>query len=206
MLDLLRTHARSWLIKTILGLIVASFALFFGYTEFRERSLEGDRWAAKVDDLLIPRRRLAREIEQNLDEGVDEHIRKLLEGHLLNQWVQQDVAYLFAGSLGIHLSDQAVVRRIQAMPVFSSGGSFDLLRYRQIRLAHQQETGEELEMLIRKDLAREWLDRLAEASFSPWEQEWEKLSAKKIPPGLWLSRWIDKFREKTDVEFYRGSS
>lgn len=210
MLNLLRRHASSWLIKLVLSLIIISFILFFGYTRYQSRALKLDRVVATVGKIPITRQNFEVTLDDRQEEmrktfkDLDATVKGFLETNLLQQMIFQNLAFLYTESLGIQVSDQELAQKIRSLPVFAPQGVFDLELYQRHRLIHKNRTGEDLENLLRKDLALEWLNRIAEVCFNPWETERHKQVP--IPPEVLLSKWIEQFRDRTKIELYRNPS
>ena len=227
MLNVMRKYAGTWLIKMILALIILSFILFFGYTRIQSRYAEGQRFVAGVGSYPIPRQKfdlLYQErlgpLRESFKGEIPENFEKMFRDNLLNQLVAREIHVLFAESLGLYSSDEELADRIQKNLKPNSGGVFDLHFYQNtFRPRYQNQTGEDYEEALRKEVSLEKLDRLADSCFGPWEKELSKSLAtiqtkkkKEQPPvetaaaNSLLSPWVDQFREKIRIEFYRNPS
>lgn len=205
MLDTLRRHASSWIVKTILGLIIASFALFFGYSQLRSQIIDAQQSVAKVGSIPIGRQKFEILLDQNLESirqsnpTLPPEIENFLKQTLLQQLIDQEVTTLYAEEIGIQISDQAIAEKIRN--IFSNQGAFDFGAYQQQRQSTLNRTGEDIEDLIRKELAQQELRRIAQLCFLPWDEQTPFLS-----PDLLLSKWIEQFRETVTIELYPGNS
>jgi len=216
MLDLLRRHAESWVIKVVLIMIVLSFALFFGYSDYSGQLREAEVVVAKVEGVTIPRQRFNRLVEVQLNElrkkensPVD--LEPLLRQALLQQLISREVSFRFAVQQGIRAPDQAVARSIHLHPALSPNGFFEPQLYDIHRRAYEATYGEDYEEALRRELTLERLDELARICFAPWTEAMEHAlpepsDSQGITPEKILNRWIEKFREKADIEVYPNPS
>ena len=215
MLGSMRKHAGSWVIKLVFGLIILSFALFFGYNQIESSRVEAERLMALVGDRPISRQ----EYEARLDEAYDRireslkgeappNLETLLKSTILQQLISREVSCLFANSLGIEVSDPSVARAIQQDPSFSPQGTFDLAGYQRYRSLYRQRYGEDWEMELRKRLALERLEAFGEIAFGPWNRVLQEPDPKAAPidSRQLLSQWMDPFRERTKIKLYRNRS
>src|SRR3989338_3361257 len=98
MLDQLRKNASSIIIKVILGLIILSFMLFFGYSQIESQRTESLRWAATVNGIPIPRQKFEIYLDQSLQnasqsfkDGLPPEFEKILRNNLIQQLVSEKV-------------------------------------------------------------------------------------------------------------------
>ncbi|MBI4197308.1 MAG: SurA N-terminal domain-containing protein [Deltaproteobacteria bacterium] len=212
MLDLLRRRASSWLIKAMLAVIVLSFALYFGYTQIEYQRQRSKQSIAVVGDTVIPRQTFDVFLENNLSqlrqssrEELPENFETFLKQNLLQQLVAQEVAHLYALSLGIRVPDKKVAEAIQENSMFVKNGVFDYEFYHNnYRPYFNKRFGEDFEKVVKKELALNYLSRLSSLCYDPWEgvlrqsnREEKNLSSSQI-----LSRWIEHFREQTKIQIY----
>ncbi len=135
MLDLMRKHAGSWMIKVALGGIIVVFIFFFGWSGPGDKS---GNYAAKVNDTIITSDRFHNVYETRL-----ETIRNRFQGNIppelfqklnLKKSVMQDLvnqALLLqeANRLGLFVNDSDLVQDIQTNPAFQTNGAFDKYLY-----------------------------------------------------------------------------
>ena len=149
MLDLMRKHARNWIMKVLLGIIIVVFVFYFG-------SMGGSRQAevvATVDGKTIGYADLQKEY-QNLVQYyrqrlggmmTDEMLKGLnLKQQALDNLVQQAMILQKAKELDLTVTDRDVQDSIMAIPAFRRGGAFDERTYSQV-LRHNKLTPEEFE-------------------------------------------------------------
>lgn len=203
MLNYLRRHAGNWLIKTALAMIIGAFALFFGYTRFQSRTLKGERLVAMVGEAPITRERFQAVYEDSLERmreslkgDVPENLQTFLKNQLTVQLIAEEVAALYARSLGFEVSDEAIAKTIRENPSFAENGAFEPERYRRYRLFYRHRYGEDLEERLRGDLLRDRLERLGQVCFGPWQKEL------KTSPSLLIRPWMDRFRGGIKIELY----
>ena len=154
MLQFMRKHAQSWLIKLLLGLIIVVFVLYFGSTRWREpadslvtignRVITFSDYRKEYQNLLeMYRQRLG----QNLTEDVVKSLN--LKQQALDNLINQTVLLTKAEEMGIRVSDEEVQAIIAIQPAFQRDGVFDPKRYEQL-LRYQKMSPEEFEALQKK--------------------------------------------------------
>jgi peptidyl-prolyl cis-trans isomerase D len=135
-LDLMRKHARSWLIKVALGGVIIVFIFWYGWSGPGEQS---STFLAKVDGTIITadeyrqvydseleklRQRFRGGIPADLLEKMD--LKKTIAQNLINQ------ALLIheAKRLGISVTNEELIDDIRSTPLFQHNGVFDDAIYR----------------------------------------------------------------------------
>ncbi|MBI4374159.1 MAG: SurA N-terminal domain-containing protein [Deltaproteobacteria bacterium] len=213
MLHIMRKRAGSWVIKGVLLLIVLSFALFFGYTQFDEGGLGREEAIVRVGKEVISRQKLEMLFEESVSrmkesfkEGMPKETEQFYRQNLTEQLISQELAFLYARRLGLDTSDKALAREIQGNPNFLKNGLFDLQTYHDRWLPYYRRTyGEEFEEALRRDLTRQKLLQVGDLLYEPWKKVLEnsrKEGDPVISSGTLLSYWIGDFREQTDIELY----
>ena len=136
MLDLMRKHATSWLIKIMLGGIIIAFVFWFGWGGSGQKS---ERYLAKVNDEIISdddfRRVYELEIEKRKRQFkgamTPDLIEKLnLKKTVLQEMINQVLLGQEAQRLGLFVTDEDLLRDIRSNPNFQSNGRFDEGMYR----------------------------------------------------------------------------
>lgn len=181
MLDFMRKNASSWLIKVMLGLISLSFALFFGYSAFR-RGVGGNS-AAVVGDQDIPLEQFQRSydaashrLQDDFPDGLPPDMTRFLRSNVLEQLINREVAILYAHSLGLRVSDEAVARIIRNQSQFYVDGVFNMEYYqKQFRPFYLRRYGLDYEQAIRHDLLLEQLQTFERTAQLPSleEADWQ---------------------------------
>lgn len=137
MLDLMRKHARSWLIKVALGGVIIVFIFWYGWSGPGEKSRG---YLAKVNGTVI-----GLDYYYRVYDSEYEKIRMRFKGHvpagLLEKLdLKKNVAMglihrlllLQEGQrLGLRITDEDLRRDILTNPLFQRGGSFDEAIYRE---------------------------------------------------------------------------
>jgi peptidyl-prolyl cis-trans isomerase D len=163
MLNVLRKHATSWIIKVALGLIVIVFISWGGYS-YKDR--EAGRLAKvyeqyityneyrKVYDQLVEnyRRQLGKAFSQDFIEKLK------LKDQALDLLINQHIVTRAAGELGLTTTPQEIQNAILRYPVFQNQGKFDQVRYVEL-LRMNQLTPE----MFEQQLSEELLQRKVEA-------------------------------------------
>ena len=140
MLELMRKHAKNWLMKFLLGMIVIVFIFYFG----TQRGNEQTETVAIVDGKEIAlaqvqkeyselvefyRRQYGNDLPDELLKGLD------LKQRALNNLISQAILVEKADGLGIAATGEEVRSFIMAYPAFQRGGAFDeALYHRMLRV------------------------------------------------------------------------
>lgn len=182
MLDLMRRHASSWLIKVILGAIIVSFVFFFGYSSYR-KGMRGGRVGAqgaavaKVNGTPVSESEFEFFFDRNFErmkqsfggKEIPAFVRQLAEGSTLQQLVGREVALQLADGLGIAVSDAELADTIRQSQAAQMGGEFDPIAYRHTFLpSFRSRHGMDFEQFVRQDLRLSALqDLLSSADRTP---------------------------------------
>jgi peptidyl-prolyl cis-trans isomerase D len=156
MLDLVRKHARSWLIKVALFLIVIVFIFWGGYS-YKTRQ-EGQM--ARVGDYYISvneydkyYNQLVEMYRQQFRDSFSEDLMRQmnLKKQALNLLIDRRVVSKVAQELGLTATSQEIQQKVLEFPAFQTEGRFDKKRYdfvlRQNRLTpetFEQQMGQDL--------------------------------------------------------------
>lgn len=163
MLNRMRQSAGSWLIKGLLVLLVASFAVW-GVEDMFRVNLD-ELVVAEVGDTDVP----AYEVENALRDEVA-RFRQMSGGQIdlppamvgaiaegvVGRLVTQALYVGEARELGIDASDEIIARQIRNDPAFQSSGGFDRFRFEQL-LRNQGLSEAGFIQLMRRDLMRQQL-------------------------------------------------
>jgi len=135
-LDLMRKHAQSWLIKVALGGIIVVFVFWYGWSGRGDKSRS---YAAKVNDTVISYDQFYNVYETELEKirlrfkGAlpPDLVEKLnLKKNVVTGLVHQLLILQEAARLGMFVTDEDLVRDIRSNPVFHRNGVFDEGVYR----------------------------------------------------------------------------
>lgn len=136
MLDLMRKHARNWLMKVLLGIIIVVFIFYFGSIGGKQQA----ETVATVNGKAIAYVDVAKEYQnliqfyrQRLGPALnDEALNRLnLKQLALDNLIQQAIVLQKAREMQLTISDEEVKASILTMPAFQRGGSFDERIYQQ---------------------------------------------------------------------------
>ncbi|MCC7167096.1 MAG: SurA N-terminal domain-containing protein [Rhodospirillales bacterium] len=161
MLDVLRQHSKSWVIRILFMLLAISF-VGWGVGDF-VRSVGRDDNAIQVGDVKVG----VREVQKEFDRDIA-RLRPLFGGKLTNEQarqmglldntIQQIVSRLLveeeARNLGVKVNEADLRRQIEILPAFQNEqGKFDRLLFQQT-LANNNFSEGEFVALLRRDLTR----------------------------------------------------
>ncbi len=164
MLQFMRKHARSWIMKVLLGLIIVVFVFYFGSLRW-SREAES---VAEVDGKYITYADYRRELQNTLDmyrqtfggNIPDEMMKNLnIKERVLDNLVNQAVLVNIADRMNINASDEEVQRYISTYPAFQRNGVFDERLYQQA-LKYNRTSAEDFEAAQRKGLRITKLERM----------------------------------------------
>lgn len=178
MLDVMRKHAGSWMIKVILIAIVIVF-VFWGVGDFKSRRASQ---AASVNGEIITLadyqrayNTLVEQYRQQFGANLDENMLALfrVKEQALEQLINHTILIQEARKLGLTVSDAEVATAIRDMPFFHVDGVFDSRRYHAM-LSQAHLTPEGFEDEQRKSLLGEKLTRLISGAAKLSDQEIEE--------------------------------
>ncbi|RME61799.1 MAG: hypothetical protein D6782_13435, partial [Alphaproteobacteria bacterium] len=161
MLSNIRQGLNSFLVLLLMGLLIASFAVWGIGDVFRSG---GSTVLAKVGSQEIAARDFVRRFEnlvrdnqaRNPDFTVQTALAQGLDRQLLSVLIQSAAIDAAAQALGVAASDDQVRQQIAALPAFQVAGRFDMGTYR-LALERNQISEKELFASIRAELTREML-------------------------------------------------
>lgn len=159
MLQSMRQHATSWVVKILFGLLILSFGLWGINDIFLG---ERDPTVAKVAGTKIPLSQLNDAVKQEVERFqpifggalYSQQAKQLgLVDQALERLIDRAVFNKAANDLGLAVGDQMVVRHIQNEPAFRNAlGQFDRSHFQQVLMANNL-TEERYVSLLRRDLA-----------------------------------------------------
>ena len=137
MLNLMRKHAGSWIIKFILGAVVLAF-IPFGYGIYQDRR---DAEVAKVngesilyDDFNRVYNNLIVQMRQNFGDSLNEDMIKMLQlkQQAIDRLIEEKLLLTEAQRLNLRVSDEELAETIGGFEAFQTAGVFDSRRYEYI--------------------------------------------------------------------------
>jgi peptidyl-prolyl cis-trans isomerase D len=136
MLDLMRKHARNWIMKVLLGIIIVVFVFYFGSISGKQQA----ETVAVVDGKAVAYVDWAREYQnliayyrQRFGPTLNDEVLKQLnlKQVALDNLMQQAIVMQKAKDMRLTVSDEEVRMSILAMPAFQREGVFDEKSYQQ---------------------------------------------------------------------------
>ncbi|MBN2251081.1 MAG: peptidylprolyl isomerase, partial [Candidatus Altiarchaeota archaeon] len=171
----MRKHARNWLMKVVLGIIIVVFVFYFGSMRGKQET----ETIALVDGSRIAYAEFRNEYDRLLDFYrqrygeylTDDLIKKInLKQQTFDGILGQAVIISKANELKLAVSDDEVKASISSYPGFQKNGVFNNDLY-QRALRYQRMTPEAFEAIQRKSLKIGKLERLIRESAKVSEQE-----------------------------------
>lgn len=188
MLQFMRDRASSWMIKTVLAIIVLAF-MFMGVGNFGRKA---NNVAATVNGEPISVRQFYDSYYKMLDMYrqqfggalTDEMLERMnLKEKTLAQLITKTLILQKADDLGLVVSDDELAKSISHMQVFQKDGAFDNERYSRL-LKHNRMTPETFEAELRQELIVNKLQdfitnsvKVSEAEAAEW-YNWENSRVK----------------------------
>ncbi len=159
MLDIMRKHTRSWVIKIIFTAIILSFIFFFGYSQM-QRGGAGTSVAATVNGEAIPMGEYkialtdAREFYRNMFKNeIPEQMWPQIRQSALLKVISQALMAQFAETIGFHVTDLEIYELIQQNPNFQKDGIFSPSSYKTVFLPYfERRFGLNYEDLLRQEM------------------------------------------------------
>lgn len=140
MLDFVRRHATSWLVKVALFLIIIVFIFWGGYTyqSLKENQIAqvGDHYIS-IRDYNDAYNHLVENYRRRLGPGFSEEMIKRfnVKQQALDQLINHYLVMDAARKMGIVVTDREIQQRVLEFPVFQVDGRFDQKRY--VGILHQ---------------------------------------------------------------------
>lgn len=175
MLDIMRRHARNWLMKLILGIIIVVFVFYFGSMGGRQRAER----IAIIDGKPVVYADFQREYQNLIDvyrqrfgQGLTEEMVKglNLKRQALDNLINQAVILKKAEEMNILVTENDVKAAILSYPAFQRNGAFDQRIYEQTLRASKM-APEEFESIQKKMLVTARLEQLIQDGVKVSDQE-----------------------------------
>ena len=156
MLELMRKHARNWLMKVLLGIIIIVFIFYFGSTRGRDKA----EAIAMIDGKTVSYIDFHKEFQNLVDfyrqryggNLTDEMIKGLnLKQQAYDNLIHQAIILQKAADLNLVVTDEEVRASILSNPAFHRGGIFDERIYQQI-LRYNKVTPSDFESVQKKGM------------------------------------------------------
>ena len=175
LLSLMRRHAKSWLIKFLIGMIAVVFIFYFGYSFTSRRGVKiayvngepisGMEYQKEYRQHLEALQRAYKNVwSENLIEEFD------LKNRALQELINAKLVSQEARKIGLDITEKEIQSEILAYPAFQYRGRFDESRYREL-LSRNRMKPEDFEASIAQGLLQRKLRQFL-MTFSPvTEQE-----------------------------------
>ena len=175
MLNLMRKHARNWLMKLILGIIIVVFVFYFGSMGDRQKAER----IARIDGKPIVQADFQREYQNLVDMYrqrfgqalTDEMIKAMnLKKQAFDNLMNQAVIMAKAEAMNIRVTDEDVKAAILSYPAFQRDGVFNERIYQEV-LRSSKMTPEEFEKFQEKMLTTMRVEDLIQDAVKVTDQE-----------------------------------
>ena len=175
LLSLMRKHAQSWMIKSVIGMIALVFIFYFGYSF---KSDEGIK-VAEVNGESIGRVEYETAYRDMVNRLQNEYksvwTDKLIEAfdlknRALEALIEQKIINQEAKKLGLMVTKNEIRERILEVPAFLTDSRFDENRYRYL-LANNHTTPEAFEKSLSQELLQQKLIQFLTTFLVPSDQE-----------------------------------
>ena len=169
-LSLMRRHAKSWLIKFLIGMIAVVFIFYFGYS-FTSRSgvkiayVNGEPISGVEYQKTY--RRLLEALQRDYKNAWSENLIEVfdLKNRALENLINGKLVSQEARKIGLDITDKEIQNEILAYPAFQYKGRFDESRYRTL-LSQNRMKPEDFEVSIAQELLQRKLRQFL-MTFSP---------------------------------------
>ncbi|MDQ5986073.1 MAG: Peptidyl-prolyl cis-trans isomerase D [Syntrophus sp. SKADARSKE-3] len=175
MLDLMRQHAKNWMMKAILGIIIIVFVFYFGSTSGRNKADA----LVTIDGKTISRMEFDKQYQDIIEmyrqrfggRLTDEMIKALkLKEQVMDKIVYEAILIKKAQELHINVSDEELKSIIASTPAFQRNGVFDEKLYQQM-LRYNRMKPEDFEIAQKKNLLVTKLEDLLQDGITVTDQE-----------------------------------
>jgi peptidyl-prolyl cis-trans isomerase D len=170
LLSLMRRHAKSYLIKFLIGIIAVVFIFYFGYS-FKSKS--GIKMAVVNGEMISgleyqkTYRNLLETLQKEYKSVWSDNLIKVfdLKNRALETLITQKLVSQEARRIGLDVTEKEIQEQILSYPAFQTKGRFDESRYRSL-LNNNRMKPEDFEATIAQDLLQNKVEQFL-MSFSP---------------------------------------
>jgi peptidyl-prolyl cis-trans isomerase D len=175
LLSLMRKHAKSWIIKVLIAMIIMVFIFFFGYSYI---SNEGGK-VAEVNGEVISYseyqnayRDLLKKLQEQYKNMWSDNLIEMfdLKNRALESLIENKIIAREAEKIGLDITDKEIREKIMTYPAFQYRGVFDENRYKAI-LANNRTDPEDFEEATAQDLLHEKLIQFLQTFLVVSDQE-----------------------------------
>lgn len=175
MLNLMRKHAKSWMIKIVVAVITCVFVLW-GVGTFREKSRSQIAYVNGqpifYEEFNQVYKNLIDQLQKTFGNALDEKMLKTLQvrRQALNQVIDKKLLLMEGTKLSFSVADREVAQAITQIPAFQIAGVFDGERYRDI-LSRFRLTPEQFEIDQKENMLLEKVRTFITSSVKVSQQE-----------------------------------
>jgi len=174
-LSIMRKHAKSWLIKFLIGIIAVVFVFYFGYSFTSDQALKiayvngevisGPEYEKTYQDMISA-------YQSKYKDMWNENMIKMLDlrTKALDALINQRLISQAARRLGIEVTESECQKAILSYPAFQINGRFDMGRYQSL-LSRNHMTPEDFEKSISQELLNDKLQQFLFAFLGVTDQE-----------------------------------
>ncbi len=184
MLGQLRTHAKSWLTKFILGAMAVGLIFYFGYTGLKESQTSSNpslQVIARVNGERITLGSFEQLYGSKIKnfgftpETIPPSAREMIRQNILKQLIETKLFAEQAKKIGLTISDKELAETITSVPMLHTSGVFNKKGYLEIfKPSFERETGEDFEKTLREELLAGKFEDFIRDSVSVTDEEVKK--------------------------------
>ncbi|MBN2061831.1 MAG: SurA N-terminal domain-containing protein [Deltaproteobacteria bacterium] len=175
LLSMMRRHAKSWLIKLLIGIIAVVFIFYFGYSF---TSKEGVKVATVNGETIsgIEYQKAYRDLLTNLQKEYQsvwsDNLIKVfdLKNRALEGLIEERILSQEAKRIGLDVTEEEIRNEILAFPSFQFQGGFDENRYRTLLLNNRMKP-EDFEKSVAQELLQRKLGQFLSTFLPVTDQE-----------------------------------
>lgn len=183
MLDHLRKHSKSWIVKFILAFMTVGLVLFFGYSGLRKAGKgenQGQAAAiAEVNGEKIPAGQFEQSYEAQLKfyeqiakGNIPPALSQNIKASVLKRLIDTSLMAQQARSIGLSVSNKELAQEITSNPNFYKDNSFNKKFYLdQFKPYYERANGKDYEDSLRQDILAEKFEKLIRDSVSVSDEE-----------------------------------
>jgi peptidyl-prolyl cis-trans isomerase D len=184
MLQDIRDRASGWVVYTIIGLLVLSFALW-GIQEYFGGGGAAPVATVNGNEISLPAfNQQVQQRKQTLQSILGANYQSqypdesVVRRQVANDMVRTELLRQEVGKAGFELSDANLISRIQAIPQFQKDGKFDPVQYKRILEAQRYNQAQFENELREQDKLRQFESSISSSSFMPKSelQRFQKIS------------------------------
>ncbi len=183
MLDHLRKHSKSWIIKTILGFMTVGLILFFGYSGLQKSSnsekMGNSSTVAEVNGEKIPEGQFQQAYEAQLKfyeqiakGNITPTLSQNIKTNVLKRLIDTTLMAQQARAIGLAISNKELAQEITSNPNFYKDNFFNKKFYlEQFKPYYERINGKDYEDSLRQDILADKFEKFIKDSVSVSEDE-----------------------------------